>query len=176
MTDRPRPPSPYDFLPAVPAFSLTSEDLTDGGSLPDAQVYERGNTSPHLAWSGAPDGTKGYAVTCYDPDAPTGGGFWHWIVYDIPAEAKELPTGAGTGDKDGMPDEAIHARSDYGTRDFGGAAPPPQDAPHRYFFVVHALDTDDMGVPAEGSPAFHGFNMFGHTLARATLVATYEAG
>jgi Raf kinase inhibitor-like YbhB/YbcL family protein len=173
MTDRPRPPSPYDFLPAVPTFSLTSEDLSAGGTLPDAQVYERGNTSPHLAWSGFPAQTKSFAVTCYDPDAPTGGGFWHWIVYDLPVGATELPTGAGTGDKDGMPDEAIHARNDYGTRDFGGAAPPKSDPPHRYFFVVHALDVESLDVDAEASANVVGFSVTAHTLARAILVSSF---
>lgn len=173
MTDRLRPPSPYDSLPAVPAFALTSEDLTDGGTLPDAQVHERGNTSPHLSWSGFPAGTKSFALTCYDPDAPTGGGFWHWIVYNVPAGVTELPTGAGTGDKDGLPDEAIHARNDYGTRDFGGAAPPPKDDPHRYFFAVHALDVDALDIGADASANVVGFNIVAHTIGRAVVVSTF---
>ncbi|GGM13219.1 YbhB/YbcL family Raf kinase inhibitor-like protein [Dactylosporangium sucinum] len=173
MSDRPRPPSPYDFLPAVPAFTLTSEDLTDGGTLPDAQVYERGNSSPHLAWSGFPAETKSFALTCYDPDAPTGGGFWHWLVVNLPVGVTELPSGAGTGDKDGLPDEAVHLKNDYGSRDFGGAAPPKSDAPHRYFFAVHALDVESLDLDPNSSPNVVGFNVTAHTIARALLVSEF---
>src|SRR3954447_2950541 len=172
MTDRPRPPSPYDFLPAVPAFTLTSEDLTDGGTLPDAQVYERGNTSPHLAWAGFPAETKSFAVTCYDPDAPTGSGFWHWAVFNLPASVTELAAGAGDGS--GLPEGAVTVEGDGGVKRFLGAAPPPGHGPHRYYFAVHALDVDKLEVPEDATPAFLGFNLFGHTLARAVITPVYE--
>src|SRR2546423_6523414 len=108
MPARPRPPLPHEYLAPVPAFPVTSTDLTDGGVLPDAHVEGNGAVSPQLAWSGAPDGTRGYVVTCYDPDAPTGSGFWHWVVYGIPAGVTELPRGAGTAD-DSLPAGAHHA-------------------------------------------------------------------
>jgi Raf kinase inhibitor-like YbhB/YbcL family protein len=179
MADRPVPPNPYDFLPEVPSFTVTSSDVTDGQPLGSPQVSGMmgaggEDRSPQLSWSGAPEGTRGYAVTVYDPDAPTGSGFWHWIVTNIPASTTELPAGAGSQEGAGLPEGAYQLRNDAGFPGYVGAAPPAGHGPHRYYVVVHALDTDDLGVPADASPAFHGFNLFSHTLARATLVATYE--
>lgn len=152
-------------------FTVTSNDLQDGGVLPDAQVQARGNTSPHLKWSGAPEGTKSYAVTCFDPDAPTGSGFWHWTVANLPAEVTELKTGASSG---GLPEGAVEGRTDFGTPGFGGAAPPPGHGPHRYIFTVFAVDVDQLPVTAENSGAVFGFNLHFHTLAKASITATYE--
>lgn len=149
-------------------FTLTSNDITDGGVLPDAQVQAKGNTSPHLAWSGAPEGTKSYAITCYDPDAPTGSGFWHWTVANIPAEVIEIPTGGP------IPKGAVEGRTDYGEPGFGGAAPPPGHGPHRYIFTIFAVDVDRLEVTPEDSGAKYGFNLHFHTLAKATITATYE--
>ncbi|RZJ37430.1 MAG: YbhB/YbcL family Raf kinase inhibitor-like protein [Brevundimonas sp.] len=149
-------------------FSLTSNDISDGGVLPDAQVKALGNTSPHLAWSGAPEGTKSYAVTVYDPDAPTGSGFWHWTVANIPADVSELPTGGP------VPSGAVEGRTDYGAPGFGGAAPPPGHGPHRYIFTVFAVDTETLDVTPDNSGAVFGFNLHFHTLARASITATYE--
>ena len=149
-------------------FTLTSNDFTDGGVLPDAQVKAKGDTSPHLKWSGAPEGTKSYAVTCYDPDAPTGSGFWHWTVANIPAEATELPAGGP------MPAGAVEGRTDYGDTGFGGAAPPPGHGPHRYIFTVFAVDTEKLDVTSDNSGAVFGFNLHFHTLAKASITATYE--
>jgi Raf kinase inhibitor-like YbhB/YbcL family protein len=179
MADRPMPPNPYDFLPQVPSFTVTSTDLTDGQPMPRPQVSGRmgaggEDRSPQLSWSGFPEETRGFAVTVYDPDAPTASGFWHWVVTRIPASVTELPAGAGDEGGASLPDGALQLRNDGGFAGYVGAAPPAGHGPHRYYVVVHALDTDDMGVPADASPAFHGFNLFGHTLARATLVATYE--
>lgn len=152
-------------------FTLTSNDIADGGVLPDAQVQAKGNTSPHLKWSGAPEGTKSYAVTCYDPDAPTGSGFWHWTAANIPADVTELATGASSR---GMPAGAVQGRTDYGDTGFGGAAPPPGHGPHRYIFTVFAVDVDALPVTPDNSGAVFGFNLHFHTLAKATITATYE--
>lgn len=155
------------------SFTLTSTDFQDGGVLPDAQVQAIGNTSPHLSWSGAPEGTKSYAVTCYDPDAPTGSGFWHWTVANIPAEVSELAAGAGSRGGD-LPKGAIQGRTDYGQPGFGGAAPPAGHGPHRYIFTVFAVDVESLDVNADNSGAIYGFNLHFHTLAKASITATYE--
>ena len=149
-------------------FTLTSNDIIDGGVLPDAQVQAKGNTSPHLKWSGAPDGTKSYAVTCYDPDAPTGSGFWHWTVANIPADVSELPAGGP------VPAGAVEGRTDFGEPGYGGAAPPPGHGPHRYIFTVFAVDTEALEVTPENSGAVFGFNLHFHTLAKASITAIYE--
>jgi Raf kinase inhibitor-like YbhB/YbcL family protein len=181
MAGRPIPPNPYDFLPEVPGFTVTSTDVREGEPLDTPQVSGilgagGDDVSPQLSWSGFPDGTKGFAVTVYDPDAPTTSGFWHWAVAGIPASVTELPPGAGDEAGSGLPQGAVQLRNDAGLARYVGAAPPAGHGPHRYFVVVHALDTDDLGVPAEATPAFLGFNLFSHTLARATLVPTYQVG
>ncbi len=172
-----RAPLPYDYLPPVPSFALTSDDVSQGEMMGDKQVYNSfgmsgENISPHLSWSGFPAATKSFAVTCYDPDAPTGSGFWHWIVIDIPASVTSLDAGAGTGTGT-LPAGAFHVRNDYGTKDFGGASPPAGDEPHRYVFAVHALDVEKLGVDSAVSPAVAGFNLRYHTIARALLIPVY---
>ncbi|MBU1541002.1 MAG: YbhB/YbcL family Raf kinase inhibitor-like protein [Alphaproteobacteria bacterium] len=152
-------------------FTLTSNGFTDGGALPDAQVQAKGNRSPQLSWSGAPEGTKSFAVTCYDPDAPTGSGFWHWTVANIPAEVTELPEGASPAD---LPTGAVEGRTDFGEPGFGGAAPPPGHGPHRYIFTVFAVDTKRLDVTPENSGAVFGFNLHFHTLAKASITGVYE--
>ena len=149
-------------------FTLSSNDITDGGVLPDAQVQAKGNTSPHLKWSRAPEGTKSFAVTCYDPDAPTGSGFWHWTVANIPADVTELPAGGP------VPAGAVEGRTDFGEPGYGGAAPPPGHGPHRYIFTVFAVDTERLDVTSDNSGAVFGFNLHFHTLAKASITATYE--
>ena len=150
------------------AFTLSSNDITDGGVLPDGQVYAKGNASPHLKWSGAPEGTKSYAVTCFDPDAPTGSGFWHWTVANIPADVTELPAGGP------IPAGAVEGRTDFGETGYGGAAPPPGHGPHRYIFTVFAVDTERLDVTPDNSGAVFGFNLHFHTLAKASITARYE--
>jgi Raf kinase inhibitor-like YbhB/YbcL family protein len=178
MADRRKPPSPYDFLPEMPTFPVTSDDVTDGAALSMPQVSGvmgagGEDRSPQLSWSGFPEGTRGFAVTVYDPDAPTASGFWHWAVANIPASVTGLAAGAGDRDGTGLPEGAVQLRNDAGFPGFVGAAPPAGDGPHRYFVVVHAVDTEALDVGPDATPAVLGFNLFFHTLARATLVGTY---
>jgi Raf kinase inhibitor-like YbhB/YbcL family protein len=173
MPEPRRRPLPHDFHPPVASFTVLSDDVQDGLRLKDDQVQEGGSTSPHLRWSGFPEGTQSFAVTCFDPDAPTGSGFWHWVLFDIPASVTELPAGAGSGKFEGLPEGAVQVRNDYGSKDFGGAAPPAGEN-HRYVFTVYAVDSEKLGPDADVSPAAVGFNLRFHTLARAQLIAEYE--
>jgi hypothetical protein len=161
--------SPFARLPEAASFTVTSTTITDGAALP---LSDGKDVSPQLSWSGAPEGTKSYAATVYDPDAPTGSGFWHWAVADIPATVTELPEGAGDGP--GLPEGAFALPNDARVTRYLGAAPPAGHGPHRYFFVVHALDVESLGLPADATPAFLGFSMASHILGRAVLTATAE--
>jgi Raf kinase inhibitor-like YbhB/YbcL family protein len=168
---------PYAHLPQVPSFTLTSTDAADGQPFATAQmsgVFGAGgqDVSPQLSWSGFPAQTRSFAVTMFDPDAPVPSGFWHWAVHDIPVEVTALPTGAGSPDGAGLPPGAIMLPVDGGFVHYVGAAPPVGHGPHRYFLVVHALDVPTLGVEADNTPAVQGFYMFGHTVARATIVPT----
>jgi Raf kinase inhibitor-like YbhB/YbcL family protein len=169
--DRPVSPNPYDLLPAAAAFAVTSTDVRDGQPLKDDQVAAKGNTSPQLSWSDAPEGTKSYVVTCFDPDAPTPSGFWHWVVVDLPADCTSLDTGAADGE---LPGKAFHVRNDGGEAGFMGAAPPQGDQVHRYFYVVHAVGEDSLGVDENASPAVVSFNLAFKTLGRAIIHGTYQ--
>jgi len=171
--ERPVHPDPYALLPAVPAFSVTSTDVADGQPLDQAQVHAGGNTSPQLSWRGAPEGTKSYVVSCFDPDAPIVSGFWHWVVCDIPADVTSLDTGAGADDGS-LPAGAFHVRNDGGGLNFMGAAPPQGDQVHRYYFVVTAVGEEKLGVDASASPAVVGFNLAFKTLGRAIITGTYQ--
>ena len=180
MTQRLIPPDPYQFLPAVPSFDLTSTDVSDGAPMPAPNAsavfgVEGGeDVSPQLSWAGFPPGTRSFAVTVYDPDAPTASGFWHWAVFNIPATVTEFASGAGSSDGAGLPDRAVQLRNDAGIVGYVGAGPPPGHGPHRYFIVVHAVDDEHLDVTDDATPAVLGFNLFGHTLGRATITPTFE--
>jgi Raf kinase inhibitor-like YbhB/YbcL family protein len=171
------PPSPFDSLPEVSSLTVTSTDIADGETLPKPQVSGimgagGEDVSPQLSWSGFPAETKSFAVTCYDPDAPTSSGFWHWAIANIPADVTELPAGAGTDAA--LPAGAVMLAGDAGANRYIGAAPPSGHGPHRYFFAVHALSEASLEVDGDSRPAFLGFQMFGTTLARGMIVPTYE--
>ncbi len=177
--ERPTAPDPYELLPRVDTMELTSESFADGETLPDEQVFDEwgfhgGNRSPQLSWSGAPEGTRSYAVTCFDPDAPTPSGFWHWLLVNLPADTTSLPAGFGARDAE-LPEGVRQMANDFGFQAYGGAAPPAGDRPHRYMFAVHALDTDDLGLGEEASAAVTAFNLGAHTLARGVLTGLYAA-
>jgi Raf kinase inhibitor-like YbhB/YbcL family protein len=170
--DRPVTPDPYPLLPAVPSFTVTSDDVTDGQPLKDDQVADLGNISPQLSWEPV-EGAQSYTVTCFDPDAPTPSGFWHWVLVDLPADVTSLPTGAGAAGAE-LPGNAFMCRNDGGSKDFMGAAPPAGDQVHRYFFVVHAVTEPTLGVDSDASPAVVSFNLAFKTAARAILHGTYQ--
>ncbi|MGH4120779.1 YbhB/YbcL family Raf kinase inhibitor-like protein [Clostridium sp.] len=167
-------------LPKATSFQVTSTDVKDGQPFAIDQfsgisgVKYGKDLSPQLSWSGAPEGTKSYAVTVYDPDAPTGSGFWHWAVANIPATVNELKTGAGDDKGLELPKGAIQLQNDASIARFMGAAPPHGHGKHRYLMVIHALDIEDIGVTINATPAALGFQMFSHTLGRAVLTATAE--
>lgn len=170
---------PYESLPDVVEFTLTSTEMSADQSLALAQVsgiFGAGgqDISPQLAWSNAPAGTKSFVVTCFDPDAPTGSGFWHWAVYNIGVSVTSLPTNAGSQDGAALPDGASQLRNDAGLAGYLGAAPPQGHGPHRYVFAVHALSVETLPITDDVTPAICGFNMFGNTLGRAMLVPVYE--
>ncbi len=167
---------PFARLPEAASFTVTSTSVTDRGTWSPAQHSARvpggQDMSPQLSWRGAPEGTATYAVTVYDPDAPTGSGFWHWAVADIPADVTELPEGVGDHTGSGLPAGSFQLPNDARVARFLGAAPPPGHGTHRYFVLVHALDVESIGVPADATPALLGFTMSAHVLGRAVLVTT----
>jgi Raf kinase inhibitor-like YbhB/YbcL family protein len=162
------------------SMSLTSTEVKDGGTVANDQVFKGfgctgNNVSPSLSWSGAPSGTKSFAVTMYDPDAPTGSGWWHWVVFNIPANVTSLPKGAGDVKSKLMAKEAIQSRTDFGADGYGGPCPPAGDKPHHYHITVFAVDVDKLPDAKNdaASAALVGFDLHFHTLAKATLTATY---
>ena len=165
-------------LASAAGFTLTSPTIKPGATLADAQVFNGfgcsgKNISPELKWSGAPAGTKSFAVTVYDPDAPTGSGWWHWVVINLPADSTGLAEGAGSADGKGLPAGALHGRTDFGAPGFGGACPPKGDKPHRYVFTVYALKVDKLDVPADATAALIGFMLNANKLGKASFTAKY---
>lgn len=164
-------------LPEVPAFTLVSPDFADGGTLPQwARATDAGgeNRSPMLHWEGAPSGTRSFALTMYDPDAPTGSGFWHWAVFNIPATITSLPQDAGSPETGLLPAGSITLPNELGLSHYFGAAPPAGHGEHRYFFTLSALDVERLELPADATPAVLGFTMLGHVVARAQFVGVTE--
>ncbi len=159
-------------------FRLFSDDLQDGARMPMAQVanimgHQGSNISPHLGWSGAPEGTRSFVLTVFDPDAPTGSGWWHWNVVNIPANVHVLPRGCGSAQA-ALPAGAVQTRGDTGTSDYTGAAPPPGPA-HRYIFTIHALKVDALPLDAQASGAMVGFMVHMNSLGSASLTVLYGA-
>ena len=157
-------------------FTLKTSSFDPKKPLPNEHVYngfgcEGDNVSPALEWSGAPKGTKSFAVTVYDPDAPTGSGWWHWTVANIPAGETSLSEGAS--EKKKLPKGAVEGRTDFGKAGYGGACPPPGDKPHRYVFTVYALKTDKLDVNEEASGALFGFNINANTIGKASFTVKY---
>lgn len=172
--DRPTAPDPYLMLPTVPAFTVTSTDLTDGAPMPAAHTNAGDNLSPQLSWEGFPPQTRSFVVSCFDPDAPTPAGFWHWTVVDLPASVHSLPTGAGSASGERLPHPAFQSHNDGGSAGYIGAAPPSGDRAHRYVFAVHALDVETLGLNPDTSPTAVAFTALFHTIARATITATHQ--
>ena len=159
-------------------FTLTSSDIKPGATLSNEQVFNGfgcsgGNISPALNWSNPPEGTKSYALMVHDPDAPTGSGWWHWVVWNIPATVRSLPARAGDPASGLLPAGATQGNTDFGSPGYGGPCPPPGDKPHRYYFRLHALKLEKLDLPAGATAALVGFNVNANTLAVAELMATY---
>ncbi|MGL4206518.1 MAG: YbhB/YbcL family Raf kinase inhibitor-like protein [Aeromonadaceae bacterium] len=158
-------------------FTLTSPDIKAGSQLTNKQLFNGfgcsgDNISPALSWHGAPEGTQSYALTLYDPDAPTGSGWWHWVVFNIPAQSKGLPAHIQADGK-GLPHGAIQSLTDFGLPGFGGACPPVGDKPHRYQFTLHALKVPTLDLPASSMPALVGFMIHANELASTRFTAYY---
>jgi Raf kinase inhibitor-like YbhB/YbcL family protein len=159
-------------------FELTSPDIAANSTINKTFEYDGfgcsgENRSPELQWSGAPAGTKSFAVTVYDPDAPTGSGWWHWVVYDLPADTNQLDAGIGTLHSSDLPGDAVQAQNDYGAEAWGGVCPPPGDKAHRYIFTVHALKVEQLDLPDGGTSAAVRYVINANTLATATFTAKY---
>jgi Raf kinase inhibitor-like YbhB/YbcL family protein len=153
-------------------FTLKSDDIS--GQLSNDQVFNGfgcsgKNISPKLTWENAPKGTKSFAITAYDPDAPTGSGWWHWVVFDIPKDKMGLERGFGNSEQK----DIVQSITDFGKSGFGGACPPVGDKPHRYIFTIHALDVDKLGLDKNANAALVGFYLNSHTLAKSSVMAYY---
>ncbi|WP_410880052.1 YbhB/YbcL family Raf kinase inhibitor-like protein [Myroides sp. DW712] len=158
-------------------FTLSSKNLGGEGTKSlefNGFGCDGDNQSPQLYWEHAPEGTQSFAITMYDPDAPTGSGFWHWVMFDIPSNVKELVANAGNVTLDLAPKGAIQSMTDYGSRGFGGPCPPEGHGFHQYIITVYALKTTKLGLDAQVNPALVGFNLWNQTLAKASIIAYYK--
>ncbi len=158
-------------------FTLMSKDIS--GQVSEAQVFSGMgctglNQSPELKWEGIPENTKGFAVTVYDPDAPTGSGWWHWTIFNIPAKVRHLKVDAGNPEKNLAPKGSVQGVTDFGKPGFGGACPPPGDGPHRYIFTVYALRVEKIELDSSTPPAMVGFYLNHNAIAKASLIAYYS--
>ena len=164
------------------ALILTSSNFTEGATLGMDHILSAdygfgcggGNKSPQLSWSNVPEGTKSFAVTCFDPDAPTGSGFWHWVVVNIPADTTELKLDAGNAKAGLLPRGALQTRTDFGAPGYGGPCPPEGHGPHRYIFTVFAVKEAALPVAADTSAAIVGFNLHFNTIEKATLTGKFQ--
>lgn len=159
-------------------MTLESDDISHGSFMSKAQEFQGfgcsgDNKSPHLFWSGVPKGTKAFAIFAYDPDAPTGSGWWHWQLINIPADVMEIPAGTGSSDSTKIPDGSLQVENDYGNSGFGGACPPEGDGAHRYQFTVFALP-QKLELPENASSALVGYMVYANSLASATIEALYK--
>ena len=166
-------------FPALAAdLSFTSPILKENGKIGNEQVYSGfgctgGNISPELQWQNAPQDTKSFAVTLYDPDAPTGSGWWHWVIFNIPSSVNKLPANAGKPGSGSAPKGSVQSLTDFGQPGYGGPCPPVGDKPHRYIFTVYALKVDHLPLKEDASGAMAGFYLNQNALAKATLTAYY---
>ncbi len=168
-----------DAAPAAggAVFTLTSPDIANGKKIAEAQVFNSfgctgHNVSPALSWSNVPAGTKSFALLVYDPDAPTGSGWWHWLAYNIPADATSLPGDAGDPKKNLMPAGTVQGRTDFGSPGYGGPCPPP-GKPHHYYFRLYALKVPKLDVPADATAALIGYNVNANSLGKAQILGLY---
>ncbi len=170
---------PVTALAGGAAFTLESADIPHKSHIKDAQVFNGfgcsgQNISPALAWKNAPAGTKSFALLMFDPDAPTGSGWWHWVVYNLPAQTSSLSAGAGKADGSGLPAGSAQGITDFGTTGYGGPCPPPGDKPHRYIFTLHALKVEKLDLPATATAAMVGFEVNENTIAKASFIGYYS--
>lgn len=161
------------------SFVLSSPQVVEGGMLSQDQVLNGfgcsgKNISPELNWSGEPAKTKSFALTVYDPDAPTGSGWWHWVVFNIPVSTHSLALNSGSGSNDLLPPGTVQSRTDFGSAEYGGACPPKKDGAHHYEFTVWALDIETLPLDSNASAAMVGFFLYQHELGHTVLTATYD--
>jgi Raf kinase inhibitor-like YbhB/YbcL family protein len=169
----------FSSLALADTLTLSSKDIAEGEFMTKAQEFNGfgcngGDLSPQLAWSGAPEGTKSFAITAYDPDAPTGSGWWHWQIVNIPHTVNEIAAGAGSAKKGSAPEGSVQIANDFGYRGFGGACPPKGHGVHHYRFTVHALSVEKLELPEEASGALTGYMINANTIATSTIESLYK--
>ena len=174
LADRPLAPDPYSLLPQVPRFTVTSDDVVDGEPMARTHAADGDNRSPELSWNHFPAATRSFLVSCFDMDAPTPAGYWHWTVVNVPVSTVTLAQGAGSPGGGYLPPGAVQTRHDGGGPGYLGAAPPRGDRPHRYVFAVHALDIETLDVTPSTTATAVAMAAVFHTIGRATITPTYQ--